>query len=162
MSPAPIDLAARQWRALVRNEIEALNAEFAWRIDHDHSHLVADLFTPDGSYGRAGAGRSTGHKALRQVYAVRAARGARVARHLFTNLRLEFGADEREVRGSCILLLYADDGHAPLPAEANLVADYKDVYRLGDDGHWRYASRTVSHQFRHPQSKPVVLPLGQT
>lgn len=147
-------------RALVRSEIEALNAEFAYLIDHDRSDEVADLFTEDGSYGREGGGRSTGRDALRQVYALRAARGVRTARHLFTNLRLDY-VSEREVHGTTILLLYAEDGAPPLPAEANLVSDYRDVYRLGDDGRWRYASRTVVHLFRHPGNKPIVLPLGQ-
>lgn len=149
----------RHERALIRSEIEALNAEFAFLIDHDRSDEVPELFTEDGSYGREGGGRSTGRDALRAVYAMRAARGVRTARHLFTNLRLEF-VNEREVHGHTILLLYAEDGPPPQPAEANLVSDYQDVYRLGDDGRWRYASRTVSHQFKHPGNKPIVLPLG--
>ncbi len=155
-----LGLDIRLHRALIRSEIEALNAEFAFLIDHDRSDEVPELFTEDGSYGREGGGRSTGRDALRRVYAMRAARGVRTARHLFTNLRLEF-IGEREVHGHTILLLFAEDGPPPHPAEANLLSDYRDVYRLGDDGRWRYASRTVSHQFKHPGHKPIVLPLGQ-
>jgi hypothetical protein len=154
-------LEQRLQRAVARSEIEALNAEFAWRIDHGHSERVAELFLPEGSYGRADGGRSVGREALCRAYAARADRGPRVARHLFTNLRLVFGDDPDLVHGHCILLLYAEDGQAPLPAEANLVADYEDIYQRDSDGRWRYASRTVSHQFRHPGHKPVVLPLGQ-
>lgn len=148
-------------RAVVRSDIEALLVEFAWRIDHNESHRVADLFTPDGSYGRANGERSVGHEALNRAYAARAARGERVARHLFTNLRLRFTDDPDRVHGECVLLLFADDGSAPLPAEVNLVADYEDIYQCMPDGRWCFASRTVSHQFRHPGAKPVVLPLGR-
>jgi hypothetical protein len=155
-----LSLDERLQRALIRSEIEALNMEFAYLIDHNRSDEVPLLFTEDGSYGREGGGRSSGREALTKVYAMRAARGERTARHLFTNLRLEY-VSEREVHGQTILLLYAEDGPAPHPAEANLVSDYRDVYRLGDDGRWRYASRTVTHQFKHPGNKPIVLPLGQ-
>ena len=149
------------YRPLVRCEIEALLAEFAWLIDHDQSERVAELFTEQGSYGRADGGRSVGREALRRAYAARADRGPRLARHLFTNLRLQFGNHPDRLTGQCVLLLFADDGQAPLPAEVNLVADYEDEFERGDDGIWRFASRTVTHQFRHPGHKPVVLPLGK-
>lgn len=51
---------------------------------------------------------------------------------------------------------------SPQPAEPNLVADYDDVYELGDDDAWRYASCTVIHVFRHRGGKPAVLPLGSS
>lgn len=146
-------------RALIRTEIEALNVEFAYLIDHDLSDQVPELFTENGSYGRTSGERSTGREALRAVYAMRAARGARTARHLFTNLRLEFDSPDR-VRGTVMLLLYAEDGTPPHPAEANLVSEYQDVYERGADGCWRYASRTVTTLFRHRDGKPMVLPLG--
>ena len=85
----------RQEKALIRSEIEALNAEFAYLIDHDLSERVADLFTEAGSYGRSAGGRSTGHSELRAAYAARAVRGDRTARHIFTNLRLVFESSMR-------------------------------------------------------------------
>ena len=148
---------------MIRLEIEALNAEFAYRIDHDLSDQVAELFTEEGSYGRSSSGggaRSVGRDAIRRAYAARAERGDRTARHIFTNLRLCYESETR-VTGTCILLLFADDGLPPLPAEPNLVSDYEDIYERGDDGVWRYASRTVTHLFLHRDHKPVVLPLGK-
>lgn len=146
-------------KALIRSEIEALNAEFAYLIDHDLSEGVANLFTEDGGYGRATGERSVGRAALRAVYAMRANRGQRTARHVFTNLRLVFESPTR-VRGTTLLTLFAEDGAPPHPAEVNLVSEYEDVYERGDDGEWRYASRTVTTLFRHRDGKPLVLPLG--
>jgi ketosteroid isomerase-like protein len=146
-------------RAVIRSEIEALNAEFAYLIDHGLSEGVADLFTEDGSYGRASGERTTGRAALRKIYEMRAARGARTAAHVFTNLRLTIES-ETQARGVTFLVLFAEDGAAPQPAEVNLVSEYEDVYRRGDDGAWRYASRTVRRLFEHPGGKESVLPLG--
>ena len=53
---------------LLRLEIEALNAEFAYLIDHDQSDGVADLFTVDGVYGRSTGDRSVGREAIRDSY----------------------------------------------------------------------------------------------
>jgi hypothetical protein len=148
-------------KMMIRLELEALNVEFAYLIDHELSEQVAGLFTENGIYGRATGGRSVGRDAIRRAYSARAERGVRTARHIFTNLRLSYESENR-VQGSCILLLFAEDGAPPHPAEPNLVADYDDIYERDDDGVWRYASRTVSHLFLHRDHKPVVLPLGNS
>lgn len=147
-------------KALIRTEIEALNVEFAYRIDHDLSEQVAELFTEEGSYGRATGERSQGRAALRAVYAARAGRGQRTARHLFTNLRLNYESATR-MTGTVMLVLFAEDGPPPHPAEPNLVSEYEDIYELGADDVWRFAARTVTSLFKHPAGKPLVLPLGQ-
>lgn len=149
----------RLMRAAIRCEIEALNAEFAFLIDHDLSERVPELFTEEGSYGRSTGERSVGRDELRKVYAARAGRGARTARHIFTNLRLTIES-ERRAHGRTLLLLFAEDGIPPLPAEVNLVSEYEDIYERGDDDIWRYKSRTVTTLFRHREGKPLVLPLG--
>jgi hypothetical protein len=145
-------------KTLIRAEIEALNSEFAYLIDHDLSDQVAELFSENGSYGRGTGERSTGRAALRHVYAIRASRGGRMARHVFTNLRLVYESDNR-VSGTCLLILFAEDGTPPHPAEVNLASEYEDIYERRDDGVWRYASRTVTNLFRKAH-KPLVLPLG--
>ncbi|MDR8402157.1 nuclear transport factor 2 family protein [Paraburkholderia sp. USG1] len=146
-------------KALIRTEIEALNAEFAWLIDHDRSDEVAKLFTPEGSYGRSSGERSVGRAAIRQAYAARSSRGARTARHIFTNLRLGYDSPTRAT-GTVMLILFAEDGPPPHPAEPNLVSEYEDIYERDIEGVWRYVSRTVTSLFRHPGDKPMVLPLG--
>ena len=150
----------RTERLLARLEIEELNAEFAYLIDHDRSELVADLFTENGSYGRASGERSVGHEAIRRAYAARKAHGPRTSRHIFTNLRLVFDGDTH-ASGTSIMTLYAEDGVPPHVAEPFLVADYDDIYERGADGRWRYASRTVTWLFLNRDGKRSPLPLGR-
>ena len=146
-------------KLLLRLEIEELNAEFAFQIDRGEPEQVAGLFTADGSYGRSTGERSTGHEAIRAAYRTRAAHGSRTARHIFTNLRLSYDADDR-VRGTCILTLFAQDGAPPLLADPFLVADYDDIYQRCSDGVWRYASRTVTWRFLQRDGKVSPLALG--
>ncbi|HEX7759361.1 MAG TPA: nuclear transport factor 2 family protein [Caulobacteraceae bacterium] len=151
----------RTRQLLARLEIEELNAEFAHLIDSGQSAAVADLFTETGSYGRATGERSVGRAAIRAAYQVRSDLGPRTARHIFTNLRLVH-IDETRIEGRLILTLFAADGPPPHLAEPFLVADYDDVYVLGDDGRWRYESRTVTWVFTHASGKVSPLALGVT
>ena len=142
---------------MIRLELEELNAEFAFRVDHGRTATVADLFTPDGSYGFADGARSRGRDEIRAAYAERDARGERTARHVFTNLR--FALDGfRRASGAIILTLFADDGPPPRPAEVLAVCDFEDRYLLCDDGRWRYGSRTIRTLFG--SDRPTALPLG--
>ena len=143
----------------IRAELEELNAEFAYLIDHNRCEAVADLFTESGSYGRATGERSSGRNAIRRAYAARKAKGPRTARHVFTNLRLIYEATGR-VRSTSILTLYAADGAPPHVAEPFLAADYDDVCELCADGRWRFASRTVTWLFVQREGEVSPLPLG--
>jgi ketosteroid isomerase-like protein len=142
---------------LLRVEIERLNAEFAYLIDHDQSEHVADLFTSDGVYGRSTGERSVGREAIRESYRKRSAHGVRTARHIFSNLRLT-AEDPNRVRGTVILTLFAEDGPPPHPALPMLVADYDDVYERGPDGRWLYRERIITWLFRREgASSPLAL-----
>jgi ketosteroid isomerase-like protein len=146
-----------QEELLLRLEIEKLNAEFAFLIDHDQSEGVPDLFTPDGVYGRSTGERSVGREAIRESYRKRSAHGQRTARHIFSNLRLTVESDDR-VRGTVILTLFADDGPPPHPATPMLVADYDDIYERGPDGRWRYRERIITWLFRREgAASPLAL-----
>lgn len=149
----------KQELLLTRLAIEALNAEFAYRIDHGQGDTVAELFTADGCYGRSTGERSAGRDAIRRAYGLRAAQGPRTARHLFTNLRLQHQAPDL-VHGTTILLLFAEDGPPPRTAQPLVVADYEDIYALEADGQWRYRSRIIHTLFVHPSGKRGNLPLG--
>lgn len=147
----------REEELLLRLEIESLNAEFAYLIDHDQSELVADLFTPDGVYGRSTGERSVGREAIRESYRKRAAHGVRTARHIFSNLRLTIESPER-ARGTVILTLFAEDGPPPHPALPMLVADYDDIYERGSDGRWRFKERIITWLFkREGAMSPLAL-----
>jgi len=144
---------------MARLEIDELNAEFAYLIDNNRSAEVADLFTPQGSYGRSSGERSVGREAIRAAYAGRAGRGPRTARHIFTNLRLTY-RDDGLIEGKSILTLYAEDGVPPHVAEPFLIADYDDVYAQDEDGRWRYESRTITWLFMQKDGLVSPLPLG--
>lgn len=147
----------RERQLIIRLELEGLNAEFALRVDHGPTSTVADLFTPDGSYGYADGRRSWGRDEIRAAYAKRDAGGARTARHLFTNLRFALDGPER-ASGTTILTLFAADGAPPHPAEVLAVCDFEDSYVRCDDGQWRYGSRTIRTLFASERS--TNLPLG--
>ena len=145
-SPAPDGYARRLARVADRLEIEALVTEFAYRIDHGPSDCVAELFAPQGWYGREGGSRSAGRDAIRSAYARRREGSpARLSRHLFTNLRVAFGGED-DAEGVSTLLLIAGDGTAPLPAELTLVQDYVDRY-VRIDGSWLFLSRETRRLF---------------
>ncbi|MGH7042356.1 MAG: nuclear transport factor 2 family protein [Acetobacteraceae bacterium] len=131
----------------IRLEVDALNAEFAWLIDHDQSHLVAALFTEDGAYGRSTGQWARGREAIAETYRQRVAHGERTTRHLFSNLRLQ-PPEDRLVKGTVILTLYGEDGKPPHPAVPLVIADYDDIYQLCDDGRWRYRERLITWFFK--------------
>ena len=127
-------------RATDMLEIGALVTEFAHLIDHGFAADVSGLFTPSGWYGREDGSRTVGRTAIREAYAERARQNPhRVGRHLFTNLRVQFGAGPKAT-GISTLLLFAGDGATPLPADVSLVQDYLDTYERVD-GRWLFASR---------------------
>jgi hypothetical protein len=145
-------------RLLVRLALEELNAEFAYRVDHGLEHTVADLFVPQGCYMRADGSGSRGREAIRATFARRRERGARTARHIFTNLRISFETENR-VSGTSIMTLYAEDGPPPHPPDVLAVSDFVDVYVRGADGRWLYESRTIHSLFIG--SRPTVLPFAE-
>ena len=127
-------------------EIAALVNEFAHLIDRGSPHRVADLFTPDGWYGREGGAKSVGRDAIRAAYTRRGDESpARLCRHLFSNLRVEFGRVD-SATGLSTLTLVAGDGAAPLPMNISLVQDYVDSYaRI--EGSWLFESRETRRLF---------------
>lgn len=129
-----------------RAEIGALVAEFAHLIDRGSPSRVAELFAPDGWYGREDGARSVGRVAIRAAYARRAAEHpTRVSRHIFSNLRIAFDGADRAT-GMSILTLVAGDGSPPLPLTFSLIQDYLDTYVL-IDGVWLFGSRQTRRVF---------------
>jgi hypothetical protein len=141
--------------------VERLMAEFAYRVDFEGGLTTAELFSPDGYYEVDGK-RSTGRPAIHQAYVLRAARGPRTSRHLFTNVRVvrlpggKYGA-------TAIMLLFARDGNGVHPAAPLSVADVSDVYALTvgstPNGLPLIESRTLRTMFADENQTPV-LPLG--
>ena len=141
----------------IRAELEELVIEFAYRVDHGSADTVADLFAPDGWYGWGSDKRSTGRENIRAAYRARAATGLRTARHLMTNLRFR-AIDETHWSGLSMMLIFAENGPPPHPANPLLVADVEDVFVL-QDGCWLFQSRQLTDLFTDP-SRTAVLPLA--
>jgi hypothetical protein len=141
----------------VRAEIEALNVELWYRVDHEGGAGVADLFCEDGVYSVPG-GRNAGREAIAQSYVLRAARGPRVSRHVHSNLRLTL-VSPTEAHGVSMLTLWARDGEAPLSIAMPVsVSDVRDEYARGEDGRWRIRHRHIAPAFRGEE--PPVLPFA--
>lgn len=132
----------------IRLEIETLLYDYWHEVDTNWGRRAHEFFTEDGvfrnSVGRAREGRAEIH----DFYNAREARGARVVRHVVTNLRVQPVVGD-EVTSNWILQIFAADGEPPLPSEpAILVADVTDVCRREADGRWRYVSRRIDGLFK--------------
>lgn len=123
-----------------RTAIEALVAEFAWRIDHGEAARVPELFTPDGRFAVPGSA-VVGVDQLVEAFVARENQ-KHTTRHVCTNLRLEMLAEDR-ARGSVLVTLYRNDGPLAGGVTPFAVNDYEDRYQRGDDGRWRFAERCV-------------------
>ena len=126
---------------IVRQAIEALNAAFAWLVDHRWGEGVPELFLEDGVYAAPGL-ELRGRNEIARFYVERRARGKRTSRHVFTNLHL-LEAGSNSAVATVVLTLYAKDGDGTLPAAPIAIMDYEDEYVRDADGQWRYARRNV-------------------
>jgi SnoaL-like domain len=125
--------------AEARQAIEAINAEFAWLIDHCDGAGAEGLFTTEGVYDMSNR-VFRGRDEIRGFYDARKARGRRASRHVFSNLHVAMEGPGRAT-GTTVLTLYACDGDPPYPTQAILIADYNDVYVRDGTRQWRYESR---------------------
>ncbi len=140
-------------------DIQALSAEFAYRIDQGDMETTADLFAVDGVYGRRGETSSVGREAIRSVYRALKANNVNTTRHLFSNFRITLESPTR-ASGSCSMVMYAGAGELPQPVKPVLVQDFHDAY-VKVDGRWLFQSRAVVRLFVDP-GFTVKLPLGST
>ncbi|TXN28932.1 nuclear transport factor 2 family protein [Lacisediminihabitans profunda] len=139
-------------------EIQQLVAEFAYRLDIGGGLSVHELFADDGEYSIDGEAL-TGQAVIATAFAERQARGPRVSRHLFTNLRFASVRSEEAVLTASMVLYAANgvpvlDSHPPL-----LVADFDAVvHRV--DRRWRFRRLALASIFRG--SGELVTPIQAT
>lgn len=130
----------------IRLALEDLNAAFTHNLDHGKLDELVDLFTADALYSHAKR-RSEGREEIRKLFVAHAAAGVRTVRHLASGLRLQIESPTA-ARGTSVCLTFAHDGEPPAPhATPHLVADFEDVYRLCEDGRWRFAVRHIQRIF---------------
>jgi SnoaL-like domain len=155
--------------ALLRAEIDAVLADWAWHLDHGDYDAVAGLFTEDALFV-TGVAELRGRPAIKNRYAERVA--VRSTRHMYSGLRVSAtdggsapgagsgagpGARPGRVRALSTWVNYAVNGPAPVDdVGVYLVADFHDVLTWCDDDQWRISERRITPVFRDPSRAPVT------
>jgi SnoaL-like protein len=135
----------------LRSAIDALMAEFCWRIDRNRGEGVADLFMAEG---RLIVPATDGPD---QIYAGREAIAARwrdrppglVSRHIYTNLRVE-RRSPREAHASSVGLGYRHEGPGRGATIPLVVSDFDDILALDERDCWRFRERRITLVFADP------------
>ena len=137
--------------------IQALNADFAFHLDHGGVEELVRLFSPGATYTN-GARRSQGRDQIGAFLRARSAAGVRTSRHLYSGLRISFHDDAR-ASGTSVCMSFARNQAPPIDhATPFLVADFEDGYER-IDGEWLIASRNIRPIFRDPDgAAPAVGP----
>lgn len=149
---AAIPVALPDWspatpeRLAAKAEIEALEIEYYYRVDHGPAESAADLYTPDGVLQTGTSPELHGREAIRAFYAQR--NKSWVTRHITGNMRLRY-IDATHVEVTRAYIYFRGDaasGPGPYPA-VPAVAEYVELVVKGSDGQWRYASRIAKNIF---------------
>ncbi len=134
-------------RHLIVQEISDLLARHWHDVDRNWGRNAHNDYTADGSYTTSLRTRS-GQDAIKEFYTGRHDRGARVARHLISNLHVAVN-DASSATAVWVLTLHAADGDPILPSKpAIMIADVVDHLVRDSDGTWKYRSRTITPLFR--------------
>lgn len=148
---------------LLRAEIDAVLADWAWSLDHGDFDAVVELFTQDALFIH-GAVELRGRSAIKSRYSERLV--VRSTRHTYSGLRVEpiaedsrAAADGRpaRVRARSTWVNFAVNAHVPVDdVGVYLVADFDDVLAWCDDNRWRICERRITPVFRDPTRAPVT------
>jgi SnoaL-like domain len=150
----------RTMAALLRAEIDAVLADWAWHLDHGDYAAVAGLFTEDALFV-TGAVELRGRSAIENRYAER--EHVRTTRHTYSGLRVSAadgsaadGARPARVRALSTWVNYAVNRPAPVDdVGVYLVADFHDVLAWCADDRWRISERRIIPVFRDPSRAPA-------
>jgi SnoaL-like domain len=145
---------------LLRAEVDAVLADWAWHLDHGDFAAVAELFTADALFV-TGAVELRGRPAIEHRYTER--ERVRTTRHTYSGLRVSAadgdpGPSRRpaRVRALSTWVSYAVNGPAPVDdVGVYLVADFHDVLAWCADDRWRISERRIVPVFRDPSRAPA-------
>lgn len=145
-------------RVLIWADLEKLTVDYWHEVDTNWGQRAHEFFVEDGIFQASNDTAFLGRKEIQNFYTWRQSRGARVARHLISNFRVNI-EDENHATTNWVLCLYAADGSPILPSlPPILIADSIDVCIRGDDGAWRYVSRTLKSLFAGGASITIPAP----
>ena len=134
-------------RFLIMQEISALLVDYWHEVDRNWGEAAHEYYTEDAIFTTSLRTRS-GRAEIQEFYRSRRDRGARVALHLISNLRVNVH-NTADASAEWVLSLHAADGEPILPSKpAIMIADVADVLVRCGDGRWRYRSRVIRPLFR--------------
>jgi hypothetical protein len=156
--------------SVLRPEIDAVLADWAWHLDHREYDEMVELFTEDALF-ISGTAEMRGRAAIKNRYLERPA--VRTTRHMYSGLRItgiKGGADRgpgtevapgitrpARVRAHSTWVNYAVNGPDPVDdVGVYLVADFDDVLTWCADSRWRISERRIIPVFRDPARAPVT------
>jgi ketosteroid isomerase-like protein len=138
---------------MLRLEIDAVLAEWAWHVDHGEIDELVELFTEDARFEPQPGVELHGRPRIRQRYTTRA--GPRTTRHVYSGLRLDV-VGPVWVRATSTWVTYAANEPAPVRSAVTYqVADFHDLFTCCPDRRWRICDRTIVSIFRDPTRGPV-------
>ena len=161
-------MTAAACAALIRAEVDAVLADWAYHLDHGELDELAGLFTDDALFV-TGALELRGRAEIKNRYMERTV--VRSTRHTYSGLRVTAIADApdavpgagpatvgrpAQVRARSTWVNYA--ANAPVPLDdvgVYLIADFDDVLTWCPDQRWRISERRIIPVFRDPARAPV-------
>jgi ketosteroid isomerase-like protein len=152
--------------ALLRAEIDAVLADWAWHLDHGDYDAVVALFTEDALFVTGGV-ELRGRSEIKNRYTERVV--ARTTRHTYSGLRVSPADDDTpagqadpdgrpaRVRARSTWVNFAVNAPAPTDdVGVYLVADFHDVLIRCEDRRWRISERRIIPVLRDPTRAPVT------
>ena len=121
----------------IRQDIKDRLIDYWWDVDRNNAKNALDFYTPDCVYQMVDH-RMEGHAPIKAYYDYRDARGARLVRHVVSNLRAHVqGREQASLDGT--MCVYAADGVPVLPSTPPImVADIEGDFVREGDGPWRF------------------------
>jgi hypothetical protein len=143
-------------RSSLQDQLTHLEVNYWYDVDFNWGRGADSFYFEDGLFA-IGDTLMYGQGAIAGFYKWREERGARTARHVVTNFRVEqVGNGSATLR--CILLLYAADGAPVLPSlPAILIADVLSECAIGEDGRYRYRNHILTPIFMGGEA-PTIPP----
>lgn len=122
-----------------RFEIQDLYAAYAFRYDRGEAEAWADLFTSDGTFGRAGEEPAQGREELERFVAENLGANPGVTHHT-SNVVAEPDGPDRAIGGAYALVVRVDEDGA---VRLRNVGTYQDELVRTPAG-WRFAARVFT------------------
>jgi hypothetical protein len=130
----------------IQHTVQQRLVDYWWDVDRDGAKHALDFYTEDCVYQMC-EHRMEGRAPIQAYYDFRDSRGARLVRHVLTNVRVHVQAPDRATLVG-VLSVYAADGVPVLPsAPPIMLADTDCEFVLGADGVWRFRRHRITALF---------------